>query len=314
MKVFSKKISLGMGLTVLFIVASVVYSLGYKIAMDKFNNLVSFTREKQNMYGNLSEIDYNIQNLYIGDTNKSKILEGIYRGYFSSLEDKNCKFLTREEYNSYLKQKKECPADVLWDIIGDSIGYLRCKSFGKGFADMFLERINYFSSNDMKDIIIDLRTSHEGDIEETFKILKNILSEENLVYSVNKSGKKEIVCKGENKDKLSLNVFLLTSRNCGIASEILASALKDCLNAKIIGENTKGNFIREKIIELSEDFVIIFPDAKYITFREEDLYKKGLTPDENIEFSEETIKMLEEESLPYLEDSALKCAINLIRN
>ena len=314
MKIFSKKISLGVGFTILFAVASIVYSLGYKIAMNKLNTLVSFTREKQKMYSDLSEIDYNIRNLYIGNANESKILNGMYKGYLSSLEDENCMFLTREEYNSYLNQKNSQSAEISWDILNDRIGYLYCKTFGKGSAEIFLERINYFSSIGIKDIILDLRTSYEGSIEEGFNILKNILSEENLVYLVSKNGKKEVVCKSENKDNLNLNLVLLTSKNSGIVAEIISSALKDCLNAKIIGENTKGNFIREKTVEISEDFVIIFPDAKYITFSEQDLYKKGLAADKNVEISEDTIKMLEDGNLPYSEDEALNYAIDLMGN
>lgn len=58
MKIKNRKISLGAGLAVLFLTSSVVYSIGYKVAMNKFNSIVSTTQEKQKMYGDLSEIDY----------------------------------------------------------------------------------------------------------------------------------------------------------------------------------------------------------------------------------------------------------------
>ena len=48
-KILSKKVSVGITVAALFIVAALVYSLGYNMAMRKFDDIVGYTQEKQKM-------------------------------------------------------------------------------------------------------------------------------------------------------------------------------------------------------------------------------------------------------------------------
>lgn len=312
MKIFNKKVSLGIGLATLFIVASCVYSLGYKMAMNKFNNMVSYTNEKQKIYSDLSEIDYNMRNEYIGNIDESKILSGISDGYFSALEDDNCKLLNKNEYQEYLKKIDSYQAEITWDKLNDSIGYLDCKTFGKGSADSFLERLDYFSSNGINNIILDLRLSEKGNIDEIVKILQYILPENEGIYSVDKSDKKEIICQSSsNNNSNNFKFLILTSNITSGCSEILALSLKDILGAKTIGEITCGNTVKEKIVEISENTVIIFPNAKYVTSQGGDIYAKGLNPDIEINISDEKINSLKENTLSYEDDECVQKAIDI---
>ena len=47
MKIMNKKISLLAVIVLMFVVGAVVYSLGYRMAMNKFNNVISYNQEKQ---------------------------------------------------------------------------------------------------------------------------------------------------------------------------------------------------------------------------------------------------------------------------
>lgn len=309
MKIKNKKISLGAGLAVLFLTSSVVYSIGYKVAMNKFNSIISSSQEKQKMYGDLSEIDSSIKNEYIGNINEDEIFEGMYRGYVSNIDD--CKFFNKEEYAKEIQNKKNIPAEVLWDEIDGSVGYLRCKSLGKGSADIFIERVEYFISQGIKKIIVDFRLSEQGLVEEAFKILQYLLPEGDIVTAMAKNGEKKVACKSSNKG-ISAQVAIITGENSSAASEIISSAMRDGLGAKIIGQKTKGNFFREKVLQISEDSIILFPDAKYFTSSGTDLYKKGLEPDEISSLPEEKKELLRQENLPYEEDEQFNLAKNTL--
>ena len=65
-------------------------------------------------------------------------------------------------------------------------------------------------------------------------------------------------------------------------AEVFASALKDSCGAKIVGVETAGNAVRTKAVNLSDDSVIIFPDAFYVTSSGKKIFKKGLHPDTNV--------------------------------
>ncbi len=312
MKIFSKKISIGMGLAILFIVSSVVYSIGYKLAMEKFNYIVSSTQAKEKMYGALSEINYYIKNEYLGSIDENKILNGIYKGYISGLEDENCKILSREEYLNYLEAKGNIIAEVSWDELEDLVGYLRIGSLGKGSCEMFLERVNYFSLKGIDKIILDFRMSSEGEMDEGFKILKEILPPGDLIEKVNQKDDKEVICKSESPG-LDAKIVVITGRKTSGVSEIIALALKEFLGSKIVGEKTRGNNISEKGLYISEDLAIIFPSSKYITSQGTDINKKGLFPDELVEIGEGEEKLFFNDDLPYSQDVQLQRAICLLK-
>ena len=312
MKFFSKKISLGAGLAVLFVVSSGVYSLGYKIAMNKFNDLVSYTQEKQKMYENLSEIDYLIRNEYIGNIDESKILEGIYIGYLGGVDDVNCKFFRRSDYLKYTEEKKNQPGEVLTDKFKNgSIGYIKIGSLGKGSGDEFIKTVDSFKSEQIDKIIIDLRTSYGGIMEEGFKILKYLAPEGDLVYTLKKSGEKAVVCSSDTP-RADLKVVILTSNYSWGAAEVVASGLKDSINAKIVGQITSGNAATEKMVEINEESVIVFPDATYVTLGNNNFYGKGLSQDQIVNMDEKKEILLHQSKLSYEEDDQLQTAINVI--
>ena len=111
---------------------------------------------------------------------------------------------------------------------------------------------------------------------------------------------------------ISANIVVLVGEDCSTAAEVIASGMKDGLKAKIVGKKTKGNFMREKTSEISQNSVIIFPDAKYITSGGKDLYKKGLTLDKEVDLSEDELKLLKDEKLPYSEDLQLQEAMKML--
>lgn len=307
MNFFNKKISLAMALTSIFCSCSLVYYLGYKLAMNKFNSLISFAEEKQKMYGNLSEIDYNIRNECISNLDESKILQGIYKGYISSIN--GCKIFDKDEYNSYISDNKNIISDITWDIINDNIGYINFKCLGDSGFETTTEKFNDFKEKNINNIIIDLRNCIKCDKQEVFKILKDILPQ-GTIYKVDKKGNKEIVCEGSGENNSRKFVLLIGKRTCGMG-EVFALAMKDILGSKTIGENTNGNTYEEKKLEISENEVIIFPYAKYITSSGNDFYNIGISPDLNIKCKEENLKFLYADNLPYSEDDQLQGAINL---
>lgn len=309
MKLFNKKISLGMGLAALFVVSSVVYSLGYKIAMAKFNRVVSSNQEKQKLYGSLSEIDYNIRNEYIGSVDEDKILNGIYSGYISGLEDQNCEITTKEKY---AQTSVKSSSEVAWDLIDESIGYLKCGVLSKDSAEMLEERLKYFKDNRIKNIVLDLRNSQNGDFQEVFKFLEYISPEGHLIYRVDKKGEREVVSESLSPG-VDFNFAVVVNNKTSGASEVLAMGMRDFLNAKIVGNKTLGNTIRKKAVDISENLVIVFPDSKYVSFKGTDIYNIGINPDKTAEIEESAKEKLVKGELPYGEDNQLQSAINLLK-
>ena len=74
------------------------------------------------------------------------------------------------------------------------------------------------------------------------------------------------------------------------ASEILSGALKDYKKAKLLGSQTYGKGMVQKIIPLPNETGLNLTIAKYLTPNGTDINKKGITPDIEVNFTMEDVK------------------------
>lgn len=278
MKILNKKISLGTAIAGGLIIGAVVYSLGYKMAMNKFNNILSYNQEKQKMYSVLSDIDYAVRKEYIGDIDETSLLRGISAGYIKGLSSDLCQFFTVSEYQMFLNNQKTIRTDVETFKLNDKIGYIKCFSMGENFSVNFINAVNVFVSDSCRNIIIDLRKVDYGIEEEAFKVLQDILPKGDIVWSVDANDKKNVVCRS-NSDGLNLNIVVMIDSQTGGLAEIFAKSLKDCANAKIVGQKSAGKAVKQKCFNLPDDMILVYPEAHYVSKSGNQIFNVGITPD-----------------------------------
>lgn len=311
MKILNKKVSLVFVVPTLFIISAVVYSVGYKMAMNKFNNIVSYNYEKHKMYSLLSEEDYNIRNDYVGYIDENKLLEQICVGYANGIDSQSCKFFTNKDYEEYSKNQLHKKVNIT-DIQIDGVGYMRIDNFCSGSSSVFKEKLNTLISTGVKNIVIDIRNCEYGDYSEAMNVLKFLINDKEIVSTVNKTGEKEVVCSSD--IDLGVNVAVLINEKTSGPAEILASAFKDKDDAVVIGSKTKGTAVHEKSVIISEDFVLVFPDAYYVTKSGNIILNNGVEPDEYAKLSGEKEKLFNKYSLDYNDDDLLIKALNYFNN
>ena len=97
-----KKFSLGACVALCAVTAAVTVSLTYMYAMDTFNERVADVNQRQAMYSKLSEIDQTIRQNFVGKIDETALTDGICAGYLTGLGDADAKYLTAEQYKSYV--------------------------------------------------------------------------------------------------------------------------------------------------------------------------------------------------------------------
>lgn len=97
----SKKIPLGTGLAVLFIVMAATIAITMKVSMSVYNNLISDLTNRASMYSNLSEVDELVREEFYGNVDADSINAGIVKGYIGGLNDPASIYLTPDQYVSY---------------------------------------------------------------------------------------------------------------------------------------------------------------------------------------------------------------------
>lgn len=97
----NKKISIGTGLAILFIVMAATIAITMKISMNVYNSLISDLTNRTSMYESLAEVDELVREEFYGDINSESVNSSLSEGYINGLKDPASVYLTPEEYVTY---------------------------------------------------------------------------------------------------------------------------------------------------------------------------------------------------------------------
>lgn len=95
----NRKISVGLALSLVAIVATIAITLTYSIAMNTFESRMSAITERQMTNDLLTEIDSKIRQKYSGYVSEDSVRTGLASGYIDGLEDEFCEYFTAEEWD-----------------------------------------------------------------------------------------------------------------------------------------------------------------------------------------------------------------------
>ncbi len=192
----------------------------------------------------------------------------------------------------------------------NNIGYLEISSFDEGTAEDFKTKFEKLKSEGIKSLIIDLRNNGGGLVDEALAIADYIAPKgKDLLITVDKSGNEKIE-KSENDPIIDMPIVVLVNENTASASEILAGALKDLGEAKIVGTKTYGKGVIQQVLSLRTGAGLKVTVEEYYTPNRTKINKVGIEPDEVVELPD-TVKN------PLLvtkeEDTQLQKAIELLK-
>lgn len=193
-------------------------------------------------------------------------------------------------------------------MLDDNIGYIRIISFDQVTYDQFMSAYKDLKSKDQKGLIIDLRNNPGGLLSIVTKIADEILPEGMIVYTEDKSGKKESYVSDANELKVPL--VLLVNENSASASEILSGAVKDHNKGKLVGTTTFGKGLVQSIYPLGDGSAIKITISKYYTPSGVCIQGIGIEPDYSVELPDDLKAKI---SLEEDEDIQLKKAMEVIK-
>ena len=134
-------------------------------------------------------------------------------------------------------------------------------------------------TNDLDGIIFDLRDNFGGVLANAVEMANFMLEDERITSIESGNNEKlQIYAKGEKIFKKK-PIIILVNRRTASAAEIFAGALKDNLDAIIVGENTYGKNSIQHIIPLQNNTGLIITSDKYLLPLDEDIHKTGISPD-----------------------------------
>lgn len=171
---------------------------------------------------------------------------------------------------------------VTHQILPGNIGYIMIYEFIGDDAAAFAAAANELKAQNIKGLIIDLRSNPGGLLSDVVSIADLLLPSGLIVYTQDRSGAREEYYSDE--ERWDVPMAVLVNGMSASASEILAGALQDYGAAKVVGETTYGKGIVQTMLPFRSDNAgIQLTTATYFTPKGRSIHGVGIEPDIPVE-------------------------------
>lgn len=185
----------------------------------------------------------------------------------------------------------------------EKIAVIKISRFAEDTAGEINLAANEILKADVKGIILDLRNDPGGYLESAVDVASIFIPANRIVTIENfQDGKKNnYLTRGG--DKLSnLSAVVLINEGSASAAEILAGALRDNRQTKLVGEKTFGKGSVQELENLKNDSSIKITVAEWLTPSGKSINKEGLKPDIEVTLTDEDFEAKKDPQL----DEAIK--------
>lgn len=223
---------------------------------------------------------------------------------------------------------------VEYQMLENHIGYIVVSQFDMVTASQFIAAAEDLESQGMEKLIIDLRENPGGVIDAAVDMLAYILPEDQmngmLVYTEDKNGKGDrffskdgqILAESDNGTpnsnypkedghEMDLPIAVLVNENSASCSELFTGALMDYDWATVVGTKTFGKGIVQSLVPLGDGSAVKLTVSRYYTPSGFNLHEVGLTPDVEVELSDE---LKTQAVITLEEDNQLQAAIEALES
>lgn len=170
------------------------------------------------------------------------------------------------------------------------IAYLALYQFTDNSVAEFSKKAQEILTSGAQGIILDLRDNPGGYLESAVDMASWFLPTGKLVVTEDYGDGKMIEHKSSGINKLgSYRVIVLMNQGSASASEILAGALRDQLEVKLVGQKSFGKGSVQELQEIRGGTALKTTVAKWLTPSGHSIMEQGLEPDVKVELTKEDL-------------------------
>ncbi|MFA5386420.1 MAG: S41 family peptidase [Candidatus Paceibacterota bacterium] len=198
-----------------------------------------------------------------------------------------------------------------WKILDNNIAYIHLYNFYQNSPSNFYQAAVEIYAKNPKAIIFDLRDNPGGYLEAATNISGWFLNTGDLIVSEQfRSGEKQEFKSSGNGAFKDTPIVLLVNEGSASASEILAGALRDDRKIELVGTKTFGKGTVQEVVALTDGSSLKVTIAHWLLPSGHVIEKNGLTPDYEVNLTEDDIKNGKDPQL----DKAIEVANSKIQN
>lgn len=217
---------------------------------------------------------------------------------------------TGEMLNFSVKRASVEVKSVSGRMLEDGMGYISISGFKENTYDQFRQTMESLQQAGMKGLLLDLRDNPGGLVKSVHEIGEMLLPKGTMVYTLdNREKRQDIECDAE---YLDLPLVVLVNENSASASEIFAGAVKDTGRGTLVGTQTFGKGLVQRLFILPDGSGLNITIQKYYTPKGTSIHGIGITPDVVTELPE-AYQNLTMGQIPTEADTQLKQATEVLR-
>ncbi|RPI29671.1 MAG: hypothetical protein EHM61_00680 [Acidobacteria bacterium] len=170
-------------------------------------------------------------------------------------------------------------------IVEDGIGLLRIATLDEGSFEGIKSKIKTLQSSGIQGLLIDLRGTATGSLEEAVKVADLFLEKGKKIATVkDREGKATEFVSLNDPLVANIPIAILVTGGTSGAAEVLAAALQDYQVANVIGERTNGRGSVQEPFTLADGSVLLISTRLYYRsagkpIQDQNLRNSGITPD-----------------------------------
>ena len=172
---------------------------------------------------------------------------------------------------------------VDYRMMEDGVGYLAVTEFDSVTYEQYEQALKDLENQGMTGLVVDLRNNPGGSLDIVCEMLDLMLPEGVVVYMEDKEGQRQELFSDE-EHQFDLPLAVLVNGYSASASEIYAGAIQDYGIGKIVGTQTYGKGVVQKIFNLDDGSCVKLTIAEYFTPEGRTINGKGITPDVEVAY------------------------------
>jgi len=176
---------------------------------------------------------------------------------------------------------------VEWAMVPDStIADVRLYQFSNGAIEKLMDALKAAKAAGAKSIVLDLRGNPGGFVDQAIGVASQFLSSGDVFITEDADGNRtpsKVRGDGEARD---LPLTILVDRSTASAAEIVASAIQEGRNVKVVGEKTFGTGTVLNRFGLSDGSALEIGVQRWLTPSGRALWHEGLTPNQTVSLAE----------------------------
>jgi carboxyl-terminal processing protease len=161
----------------------------------------------------------------------------------------------------------------------DNVGYIKLETFSATTETQVRNAINGFDSN-ITSLVIDLRDNTGGYLSAAEDVSELFIDKGNVIYQLkDKNGKITKHFAQTNAIRKFDKIAVLVNSSSASASEIVAIALKEDLNAIVVGTTSYGKGTVQETKVLSSGAMVKYTTSYWLSPKGNSINKEGIKPD-----------------------------------